>query len=258
MRVRGFVVLLVLAGCGGRLEASGEAPAGQERDAGTIRDDGAPFSEASSGADAWSQCTSPDGLEVCGAGACETAPGRGCTPCYNPLRLELCSGMLDNSPCGIPCPSDEVCIEWTDPKSEPETWLCEPWNAGLLFAQNGAANRVRYSDGSLWQGANLPDGGACPATSGAFTLCGGACGPCGAGETCTGQSPLHPFGWCLIAPHEGCALGVRGCMTPGDGCFTYAVQPEAQALANADGLCVPSAECDALAAELPGGGTCTH
>jgi hypothetical protein len=42
------------------------------------------------------------------------------------------------------------------------------------------------------------------------------------------------------------------------GCFSYDVQPDAQTFADANAYCLSDALCQALASELPGGGTCTH
>jgi hypothetical protein len=41
------------------------------------------------------------------------------------------------------------------------------------------------------------------------------------------------------------------------GCFIFAVEPEAQPIANQYGICLPVSKCQALATQLPGGGTCT-
>jgi len=151
----------------------------------------------------------------------------------------------------------KVCLDYYQAGVSPALDLCQPWSAGVLFAQNGAADRVHYSDFASWTGADVPRL-PCPATTGGAVLCGGSCGECPSSETCTGRSPLHPFGWCTTRPLSQCSPGKLKCSYSNYACFTYAVQSGAQAYADSNGYCLPPALCDALAAQLPGGATCTH
>lgn len=94
-------------------------------------------------------------------------------------------------------------------------------------------------------------------------LCGGPCGKtCAPDEVCTGRSPLHPYSLCL--PDLRIAGFGYTCRADGktprcpqdDYCFVFKVQPEAQAYANANGLCMGKAACQAAASALPGGALC--
>jgi hypothetical protein len=116
---------------------------------------------------------------------------------------------------------------------------------------------VKCTDFGAWEGTPIPDEVTCPTTIAPVALCGGACGACSTDEECTGRSPLHPFGWCTLRPLSVCTPGAA-CPEAGYACFTYAVQSDAEPFAYQNGYCLPSALCDGLATQLPGGGTCTH
>jgi hypothetical protein len=155
-------------------------------------------------------------------------------------------GVKSGDACFLPEAGD-VCAEVLG-----QARLSEPYSLGVLFAQNGAEDRVRYADYSLWSGDALPEPANCPAVSG-FQLCGAACGSCPVGQVCSGQSPLHPYGMCFpgdaLACSEGCPAGTS--------CFAFVVQPQAQALADQYSICLPSAVCMAAGDGLPGGATCS-
>lgn len=139
-------------------------------------------------------------------------------------------------------------------------WVDAPFELGQLLAANGSADRVRYADLGSWTGEPIPEPSSCP-DLGNVRACGGMCGGCTTGEVCVGRSPLHPvgfcdtnhFGECSASPHQG----HPGCTTPGDECFVYVVQPEAQAVADDAGKCLPAVDCETLATRLPGGGKCS-
>jgi hypothetical protein len=128
---------------------------------------------------------------------------------------------------------------------------------GVLLGVNGAGPDVlRYADFGLWVGEALPAPTMCPTFSG-FTVCGGNCGDCVGTEICSGRSHLHPYGLC--APDQGDEVegGCHaGSCKGGQSCFVFTVEPEAQPVADQHGLCLPPDTCQAVAANLPGGGKC--
>jgi hypothetical protein len=151
------------------------------------------------------------------------------------------------------CKDGGVCL---DPNGDGDGFpICVPWDIGALYGVNGFGTRVRYEDFGLWTGDPLPEPATCPNLPG-VDICGGHCGGCPSGEHCTGRSPLHPYGICVPAQLDFCGIGCTPCGA-GLGCFTYKVQPAAQAVADAIGICFPQATCENMAANLPGGGTCT-
>jgi hypothetical protein len=252
-------VLCGLVGCGG-LVSGRFAPdgGGMLPEAAPTPEGGLEDGSADGGGPGWTQCAAPDGVSICGNDACGDPRGCVCFPADS--GLELCE---DSPGYGIklcaPCESDQVCLSIGATDDPSPVWSCEPWNAGELFAINGAASRVRYSDFASWQGPNIQAPPSCAAVAEPVVLCGGACGDCEAGAlVCTGRSPLHPFGWCAISPlAQQCAFGSNTCSS-GNACFTYKVDGDAQAFADANGYCLATDMCDGLAAQLPGGGTCTH
>jgi hypothetical protein len=135
----------------------------------------------------------------------------------------------------------------------PDVWFCAPYDVGVLFAMNGAGtpDRLRYADFGLWTGDTLPEPATCPTFSG-FQICGGHCGGCDEG-VCIGRSPLHPYGFCAYDTGSGCPA--TACASD-QSCFHYIVQAAAQDLADQEGLCLPKALCEALAADYPGGANC--
>jgi hypothetical protein len=128
-----------------------------------------------------------------------------------------------------------------------------PFNLGVLFVNAGEADRVRYADLGLFTGDPLPIPEACPRLG--IPICGGACGGCPGEDLCTGRSPLHPYGIC-VPPVSGQCSPMSNCGT-GKACFTYLVEPAAQAIADDWGYCLPTDLCEAIASQLPGGGACS-
>lgn len=205
-------------------------------------------------------CASPSGWAVCGGpNHCFTYGGALCTEC----SLAVFKNFMDASSAY----SLGVCFnEWHNGEPEaicgdncvyiqavlPAFWDSFPFDVGYLFAANGAADRVRYADMSFWTGAPLPPIESCTVDGGVAT-CGGNCPPCAAGRTCTGRSPLHPLGLCV--PDVTC--GPKIPCPSGQSCYSFKVQADAQATADANyTYCLPTAECEATAANLPGGGYC--
>ena len=247
--MRGITVLIALlsSACGGTLNNSdGGSDSGT---ADTATDGG------------WTQCSAPEGYAVCG-GTSQCSPAA----CYcefteAPDQLGVCIGDGYPAPLsGIGCDpgfDERVCIHVT-----PGGWTDAPFDIGVLFANNGDASRVRYADLSLWTGELLPSATTCP-DLGNVRSCGGSCGACPNGEPCVGRSPLHPVGICNPDKH-GCSIAPivdGGAPIPcadyaTQSCFTYVVQSEAQPVADTAGICLPKADCNALAQALPGGGKC--
>lgn len=213
----------------------------------------------------WTQCASPAGVSVCGGpmscpvgsatcascGLLGNASSSGpVAPCDNEPTLQLGKDSI--------CPDGAilVALEGTSALD------CSPWDLGVLFANNGGIDRVRYVDGAPWTGAALPALKACPASPG-VPLCGGYCGPCSQnGEICTGRSILHPYSFCVPSSATmGCVRGVAQCggsAGTGQSCLTFDDGDAGQAVANSNGICVPTQLCQALAAGLPGGAICTN
>ena len=270
MHKLGIIALLAATACGGKLSA----PSPDASSEAGLWDAG-PVDEAG-----YTRCTTPEGLKICGPETgCEASPnnprcdqcicpawagelvvdagaGGSCVPDNPRGGVGLCGATLDSVAVGSSTVCDDgfVRYNWSGAGLD-----CVPYSLGRLLSRYVTdTNVIRYADFGLFTAAPLPAPQDCPAVSG-FQLCGDACGPCGGGETCTGRSPLHPYAFCVdTATTGGCALvGVPKCSIAGTGCFTFTVEPEAQALANENGACLPLAQCQALAAGLPGGGTCT-
>lgn len=133
-------------------------------------------------------------------------------------------------------------------------WADITYEAGTLLAKNGYADKLRYADMGKWTGDPIPNPTTCSGL-GSILPCGGSCGACPAGSVCRGRSPLHPVGFC-DPDGLGSCVSAPGSCNAGLSCFTYLVQPEVQAQANAVGTCLPTADCHALAQAIPGGGKC--
>ncbi len=243
-----LAAIVLVYGCGGRTTRA-------------LGDDGAQDSGFDGGgadrADAWTQCSAPDGVRVCGGSSCPTGdPSCGC---YDPdagvVEPCLSSPGLTATPCAVGCASSEVCVN-LEP-SNPQDDACQPHTLGELYERNGQGSRVWFSDFSSYSEDVIVPPQTCP-TNASVTFCGGPCGDCGSEMTCTGQSPIHPIGWCAQLPFATCRNGGAACSYSGNSCFTYNVQAAAQPIADAFSYCVATATCDALAVSLPGGGTCAH
>ena len=264
-----LTVCAVAASCGGQVDpSSSRADASFDGDAG-----------------AWTACWSPHGYGICGGpkncpDSCGGPEGTvGCSyvqlPLGTPHATAYCENMpyfdflethvakdwngVTNSSCDGPC-EEGVCVR----DEVAASFTCVPYEIGVLYAQSGAADWVRYGDLGLWQDKPIPaSAGACPTVPG-MTLCGPGCGTCAANELCVGRAPLHPTGFCMPRQPDqyhptSCSGGVvsAGCNAAWSKCFTFTVEPAAQALADQYGYCVPNASCAQLAASLPGGGKCS-
>ena len=257
-----------ITACGGGIRPEGPADAAKDGD-----------DEGTDGGwgDAWTACTAPGGVAICGGSHtacaqnllsstcdCETlanwahsgapVPGDDLSVCNSTSLYRMCpDGQIM-----VSIPASSVDQFQQHPKSS--KYECEPVEDAVLYARNGWKRSVLYADYSVYSGDPLPTPATCPSVSG-VTLCGGACGggSCPAGSVCTGRSPLHPYSFCApdLSGDLVTADGQYGYVScgPGYGCFAFKVQPEAQNFANAYVYCIPTALCLA-AIDLPGGGLC--
>ena len=135
-------------------------------------------------------------------------------------------------------------------------WDAAPFSLGTLFANNGAADRVRYPDMSHWTGEALPSPTTCPALNVAH-LCGLSCGDCPADYSCYGRSPLHPYSVCVPPVNDSCSRKAgTPCADPSNKCFTFKVEDVDQSTADFRSLCFPVDQCLDLTQNLPGGAFC--
>ncbi len=259
--VLALLLALVGAGCGGIASVPGHGGAG-----GTGGQSGLDGGvDADAGLDAgWTQCSAPDGLRLC-KGAHDCPSGKDC-PCYgaDDAGPGMCAVWFDQGDngryAGDGCPlcrDGDICAAWYG--GPYIAFYCAPYQAGILYAQNGAPDRVRYADLGLWTGDPLPLPTTCPDLG--FPICGGNCGGCPSG-ICAGRSPLHPYGLCVPLHLPGgdpnvCGVGSGGACPSGWGCFTYKVQAAAQKVADQQAFCLPTDYCKNAAANLPGGGKCS-
>lgn len=220
-----------------------------------VDDGGVPDGATDAG---WTQCTTPDNVGVCG-GPNNCAPvGCYCPPSNAYDGLNICGVPYKDPTTGNICHpgfSERICFGEATDDGGIFVWIDAEYDFGVLFSENGGAAHLRYADLGLWTGDPIPDPPACP-TMGTIQPCGGSCGACPQGQTCFGRSPLHPVGICRPTDSHDCKAAT-GCGFVGQSCFTYVVQPEAQAVADTMGMCFSDSDCAAIVASLPGGGKCT-
>ena len=268
-----LTVCAIAAACGGQVDPSSSRGDASFDGAGLDGDAGA-----------WTACISPQGYGICGGpkncpDSCGGPAGfvscsylqlpsgesHAIAYCENRPWVDFLERHMGKSWQGVPTNEcngsceDGVCV-----RDQTDRLYCVPYEIGVLYAQSGAADRVRYADFGLWQDKPIPaSAGACPTVPG-MTLCGPGCGTCAASELCVGRAPLHPTGFCMPRQpdqyHPTSCSGspvLAGCNAAWSKCFTFTVEPAAQALADEYGYCVPNASCAQLAASLPGGGKCS-
>lgn len=131
---------------------------------------------------------------------------------------------------------------------------------GVLLSMNGHSDWVRYADRSTYTGEGLPEPSTCPQIAG-LPLCGGPCGKCADGYVCMGRSPFHPYSLCVPSwgqpnQQDVCTRGKVCSASKPRKCLTFKVDGAAQAIADANSLCIDAAACDAAAQSYPGGAFC--
>ncbi len=251
---------ILTIGCGGTFLGSGGS--GETPDGG-VDDDASADGSALADGGTDNPCVSPSGYAVCGGPnncfpASQTGTGTQCESC--PLTvanygydMALCqNAVLSDFPTGI-CDDDCVYVQ----AIAPVEWNDVPYEIGVLFAQNGGADRVRYADWTPWTGDPLPTLATCSPPAN-VPACGSICPPCASGDICTGRSPTHPYGMCFSTTTPlSCAIGGETCAQgQGLGCFVFKTDAADQTLSDDNGTCLPVAQCQASAAQLPGGGVC--
>ncbi len=246
-------LLWVLAACGGTVD---EGPEAGRPDAAPDVIDAGPVDDAG-----YSRCMSPSGYAICGGG-CDppTACLSGCDAsapvqiCYNKALAAYSFGVTG---C-LNCNDGDLCVP-SGYHQPLKGLMCFPFELGeLLYRADPDASAdldVTYYDRDLFTGDTPPNPSMCPSIPG-VQVCGGNCGGCDTGQHCIGRAPLHPVGFCAATTVNSiCGAGQPPC-SGGDACFTFKVTPQSQSIADANGVCLPSATCQALAAQLPGGGAC--
>lgn len=264
---RTAALLFSWVAAGGSLACGG---ATQIDDAGrSAGDDGGAGHESDAATETGETECSLNGLWICGgAHTCAPPPSvctclppdsgfsaTGPTPCIGSSY----AGGPPYTGCSTP-PDGLVCVDLFGLDATDPSYDGVPFDLGRFYSDNGAGDRVTYADHGRFTGAPLPNLADCPVIDN-VDVCGGYCGGCPIGESCTGRSPLHPYGVCAderlsIDRLNQCGGGYEPCPS-GYGCFSFTVEPEMQSIADAYGFCLPMAKCEATAAKLPGGGTCT-
>lgn len=250
------VSLLLLVGCGGLAvvdAGEGGAPPGTT----SATTGGAPG--------VWTECSSPAGYRIChGPNDCPADQGT-CGICagdFHATEKAAISFCINDAMVAFgarqcfKCPDGGVCgVSLGELSLRLGSFNCLPIDIAQLYDAAGYGHYARYADYGLWTGDPLPSPSTCPIIEG-VTLCGPGCGDCPTGELCTGRSRLHPHSFCLPEDAGSCSAdGLDDC-PPGEGCFKYTVEPEAQPLADQHGYCLEMDRCEALAAGYPGGGVC--
>lgn len=245
MKFRWLLALWAFAGCGPDVSNPGGGGSGGASNSGGQSPDGG-----------WTACSAPGGARVCkGKEDCPDTFEAGCA-CYDvegsSPTLGACLNTFDEwSGQRSNCADGGVMVEL-----DLGHWTCAPWELGMLFCDGGGDKKVRYRDFGAFDCAPLPTPQDCPTADG-VKLCGDFCGGCEANETCGGRSKDHPYSFCMPIYRETCSAGLP-CANADERCFIFAVadDPESQAVADKNGMCLSFALCEAAAANLPGGGSC--
>lgn len=250
----------VAAACGGQIDTP--STGGDASSDGSADRDGAD-------AGAWTACSSPQGYGICRGpkncpDTCGCADHRFPSETANAISFCINQALVDFNTAHArtdPGPACNASCEGVCVRDSGAVFFCVPYEIGVLYAQSGAADWVRYGDLGLWRNEPIPaSAGACLTVPG-MTLCGPGCGTCAANERCVGRAPLHPTGFCMPAKDiysSSCSAAAAQTDCPAwDKCFTFTVEPAGQAIADEYGYCVPSASCAPLATSLPGGGKCS-
>lgn len=255
-------LVLVLGACGG--EVSRTASGGSGGLGGGAGGGGAAGSDGGAGAggiagSGWTECSTPD-YAFCGVPECpEGRPGCSlCVPAGAPGLYGTCAESLSPDEVYYKAADGKILVSRDAPMAAPFIVNEAPFSAGVFLAAHGQAARVAYADRGVWTGDALPTPETCDPIPG-VEICGGFCGGCPIGQTCTGRSPRHPYGLCVPINASLCSLDpkVKGeaCQSS-ELCFVFEVEPDHQPMADATGFCLAKTVCQAAALNLPGGGLC--
>lgn len=211
-------------------------------------------------------CVSKEGLRLCGRRA----------ECYHDDGVECrCIGafgdILDpeigwcaaDAPwpstrtCGG-CRDGEVCVHLASGRLGFNEW-CTSEDFGQMLWARGYGHLVHYADGTPYTGEPIPSPADCPPPAGGVvTLCGGNCGGCAPAGHCSGRSPTHPWGICTRSALGDCN-SARDCRSPSEACLSLGdTLPKVDVMTRWPRVCVPAADCEAIAAEIPGGAVCGY
>jgi len=255
--------VLALFACGGRLE---EANLGDSGGHDAVVD--VPLGEGGV------RCGLDDGTPLCAWPGC---PAPGCDTCVaftdrdyrdvpSRLPLSVCPSnaykvVPEIRGHGVPCSAcpndDDLCAQMILSPICVHPPICSIWfSAGI--------SGCYFRDMTAWSPTPIADL-ECPGVG----FCGGTCGKCAEGETCTGRSPTHPIGVCTaISDHfynvckhvprnsaEACPED--GSLATDQACLVFKnPKPEDQTAADKVGACVKKDLCLSAKALLPGGVFC--
>ena len=257
-RVLSLLCFAVAIGCGGR-ELDDRTRGGAGGDA--LAD--APVGEAGV------VCDLSNGTPICGWPGCPQTCGGACVLLTDrdalPVKLSVCRidakdvfSMSANGKYAVQCAAcpndDDLCARILTQYQCVRPPLCGAfYSAGIRGCW--------FRDMTDWAPATIP---AAPCIGPGF--CGGACGGCDVGQSCTGRSPTHPVGVCAAVTGHQCwrhpENTAESCLTDGiapgdDTCLAFRdSDPATQAAADEYGVCVPRARCLAARASLAGGVFC--
>lgn len=225
---------------GGQSGAAGQPAAGFAGAAMCMPESGVRLCHAACG----TCCGTPDCFDFCIGPSKDGALGVCLTEAIG-ARGERCSACLEG----------DVCIG--DAQGPAPALICGPESVCKANLMSGTAtNHCFYSDKTPYTGGEIPNPATCPPASGGLALCGGACGACTTGFTCTGRSPTHPVGLCIPVKDglpgpfaKDCGTG-QSCLNPGQSCFLHGSSD----LQKEYGFCLSNEACGAAAAIL--GGLC--
>jgi hypothetical protein len=242
-------LLLVVVGCGGRVTNTDASDATAVAEGGADADDAGADTTAPSGdAGDADQCVMTNGGLLCG-GICSGCAGTACDALQDrsggAARLGLC-GYDDFVPKGVNAALCSVCAEgWPLCAGTPKVPICVTTELCAKADALGVSNVCWYQDKTPWSAGDVIGASACPGAG----FCGGSCGTCAAGETCTGRSVHHPFGVCAPlnvadGSHNWCPTELS--CSPGQACMRWNGGTGADTSAQrVTGFCIDAARCNA-------------
>ena len=280
----GLAAALVMLGCAGRSDISGDGHLAPDATGGEIQDGG--FDTAADGGPL--DLCDPAGVHLCGEGcpwlatpdAATPADASGICPGYGCLSPEDTLSFAPVAEAGVcwaeseatakylcgTCNDGEVCVQ-----RSPSELVCVAEDVCRALWTLGVRDVCRYADFRPYDGRALPEATAsCPIITGATgpqVICAATCPPCPNSERCVGRSPDHPFGLCnnqLLGlgdpqPSDFQTCGACFASLPPTAdwvCAVFDTAPADEAAARAGGFCMPRKDCLTASAALPGGASC--